>query len=140
MVRTILKRSWILLVVSKTESLKSVSVLEKYLISLLGLEKSLKFSTLSMPDTFSVKSDYFAEENLAHPEPVKLTGNVKTFLCMNNICFSVYCKCYLLLYLRCNCKSYPVILQSCCRELVLNNVINNYCWRSENRKWLHGMF
>ena len=63
MVRTILKRSWILLVVLKTESLKSVSVLEKYLISLLGLEKSLKFSTLSMPDTFSVKSDYFAEEN-----------------------------------------------------------------------------
>ena len=50
MVHTIFKRSWILVVVLK-RSLNSVKVLEKYLISLLGLEKSLKFTTLCMPDT-----------------------------------------------------------------------------------------
>ena len=44
------------------KSLNSVKVLEKYLISLLGLKKSLKYTTL-----FSLKYDYFAEENLAHP-------------------------------------------------------------------------
>ena len=33
------------------KSLNSAKVLEKYLISLLGLEKSLKFTTLSTPDT-----------------------------------------------------------------------------------------
>ena len=35
--------------------LNSVKVLEKYFISLLGLEKSLKLTTLSKPDTFSCK-------------------------------------------------------------------------------------
>ena len=33
------------------KSFSLVKVLEKYLISLLGLEKSLKFTTLSTPDT-----------------------------------------------------------------------------------------
>ena len=42
--------------------------LEKALNFTSRLEKSLKFTTLSMPDNFfSVKLDYFAEENLAHP-------------------------------------------------------------------------
>ena len=50
MVHTILKRFWILVVVLKS-SLNSVKVLEKYLISLLGFEKSLKFTTLCTPDT-----------------------------------------------------------------------------------------
>ena len=39
---------------------------KKYLISLV-LENSLKFTTLTTPDIFSVKLDHFAEENLAHP-------------------------------------------------------------------------
>ena len=49
--------------------LKLVKVLEKYLISLLGLEKSLKFTTLSIPDTIFCKIScfFFARENLAHP-------------------------------------------------------------------------
>ena len=40
-----LKKSW-----------NSVKVLEKYLISLLGLEKSLEFTTLSMPDTYFLQN------------------------------------------------------------------------------------
>ena len=52
------------------------SHLEKYLIPLLGLEKSLKFTTLSTPEyashPFSVKLDYFVEENLAHPRCKRL--------------------------------------------------------------------
>ena len=54
MVRTILKRSWILIVVLSVpveKPLNSVKVFEKYLISLLGLEKSLKLTTFSTPDT-----------------------------------------------------------------------------------------
>ena len=47
------------------KSLNLVKVLEKYLISLLGLEKSLKFTTLYMPDTIFCKIRFFAEENLA---------------------------------------------------------------------------
>ena len=39
--------------------LKLVKVLEKYLISLLGLEKSLKFTTLSIPDTIFCKTSVF---------------------------------------------------------------------------------
>ena len=51
------------------KSLNSVKVLEKYLISLLGLEKSLKFTALSKPGTFfCIKLDYFDEESLAHPQ------------------------------------------------------------------------
>ena len=41
------------------KSLNSVKVLEKYLISLLGLENSLKFTTLSMPDTIFCKIRLF---------------------------------------------------------------------------------
>ena len=55
-----------------------------------------------------MKSDYCAKKNLAHPGYVKLTGNLKTFLCMNDV-----------LLFRCNCKSYPVtaaIFPSCVRE------------------------
>ena len=36
----------------KSESLNSVQVLKKYLVSLLGLEKSLKFTTLQTPSFF----------------------------------------------------------------------------------------
>ena len=53
------------------KSFNLVKVLEKYLISLLGLEKSLKFTIIPCQHLtrhpFSVKFDYFAEENLAHP-------------------------------------------------------------------------
>ena len=50
------------------KSLNLVLVFEKYLISLLGHKKSLKFTTLSTPDTFFFKIRLiFAEENSAHP-------------------------------------------------------------------------
>ena len=50
--------------------------LEKVLNFTSRLEKSLKFTTLSMPDNFfSVKLDYFAEENLAHPWYKKLQNS-----------------------------------------------------------------
>ena len=38
---------------------KLVKVLEKYLISLLDLEKSLKLTTLSIPDTIFCKISWF---------------------------------------------------------------------------------
>ena len=41
------------------KSLKLVKVLEKYLISLLGLEKSLEFTILSIPDTIFCKTSVF---------------------------------------------------------------------------------
>ena len=50
MFRTILERSWYL--EGRGKSLNSVKVLEKYSISLLGLEKALKFSTLFTPHQF----------------------------------------------------------------------------------------
>ena len=57
MVCTILKRSWIFS--SHVErSLDSVT--------LLGLEKSLKFNTLSVPNTVFCKIRFFAEEKLPH--------------------------------------------------------------------------
>ena len=43
------------------KSLNLVQVLEKYLISLLGLEKSLKFTTLSTPDTIFCKIRLFCQ-------------------------------------------------------------------------------
>ena len=43
------------------KSLNSVKVLEKYLISLLGLEKSLKLTILSKPDTFFCKIRLFCQ-------------------------------------------------------------------------------
>ena len=46
------------------KSFNLVKVLEKYLISLLCLEKSLKFSNLSMPDHFWHKLNDFAKENI----------------------------------------------------------------------------
>ena len=76
--------------------LKLVKVLEKYLISLLGLEKSLKFTTLSIPDTIFCKIScfFFARENLAHPL-INIMGNIKIFLRMNNILFLfLYFECY----------------------------------------------
>ena len=80
--RTILKRS------SRLEkSLNLVKVLEKYLISLLGLEKSL----LCLSYTVFFEIRLLAEE--------KLIGNVKTFL------FIFY---MLFLHHRCNCKLYSV--------------------------------
>ena len=105
------------------KSLNSVYGLEKYLISLLGLEKSGLKNRNSQPSLrqtlFSVKLDYFAEENLAHSPcknlSVKLTGNLKAFLCMNNILFL----CFSISNAICvphHCKSYPVILQSLVAE------------------------
>ena len=44
------------------ESFNFVNVLKKYLISLLGLEKSLKFSNLLMPYHFSDKLNDFDKE------------------------------------------------------------------------------
>ena len=50
------------------KSLNLVLVFEKYLTSLLGHKKCLKFTTLSTPDTFFFKIRLiFAEENSAHP-------------------------------------------------------------------------
>ena len=46
------------------KSFNLVKVLEKYLISLLALEKSLKVSNLSTPDHFWDELDDFAKENL----------------------------------------------------------------------------
>ena len=68
--------------------MNSTKVLEKYFISLLGLEKSLKFSTLS-----------------------------NFFFCMSNILLLFL---YFNMYLRCNCKSYPIILQSVIAEGSIN--------------------
>ena len=48
------------------KSFNLVKVLEKYLISLLCLQKSLKFSNLSTPDHFWRKLNDFAEENFFH--------------------------------------------------------------------------
>ena len=43
-------------------------VLEKYWVSLLGHEKSLKFTHFLCQKPFSVRLyNYFAKENLAHP-------------------------------------------------------------------------
>ena len=47
------------------KSFDLVKVLEEYLISLLGLEKSLKFSNFCTPDNFWDKLNYFFEENLS---------------------------------------------------------------------------
>ena len=55
-------------------SLNSVKVLEKYLISLLGLENSLNFTALFMPHHFLWNYYYFADENLAHPGLSKVAG------------------------------------------------------------------
>ena len=43
------------------KSSNSVYVPTKYLISLLGLERSFKFSTLFMPDTFFCKMRFFCQ-------------------------------------------------------------------------------
>ena len=63
-------------------------------VTLLGLEKSLKFNTLSMPDRVFCKIRFFAEEKLAHhlsgPELAKLTGNLRTFFCMSKYVFYFY--------------------------------------------------
>ena len=95
MVRTILKRPWILLVV-----LKSPWIWLRSLKSFWFLYKIWKIPWNSQPclrqTPFSLKLDYFADENLAHPRcknVKKLTGNVKTFLWMNNYVF-LYFKCY----------------------------------------------
>ena len=58
MVCTILTRSSILAVVL---NLNLVQVIEKYFISLLGLEKSLKFATLSTLDTIFCKIRLFCQ-------------------------------------------------------------------------------
>ena len=47
------------------KSFNLVKVLEKYLISLLGLEKSLECNNLSTPDHFWEKLNDFAKENLS---------------------------------------------------------------------------
>ena len=68
-------------------------------MSLLGLEKSLKFTTLYTPSFFCKITQIILPRRiwfiLGVQELVKLTGNVKTFLCMNNILFLfLYFKCY----------------------------------------------
>ena len=92
-------------------SLNSVKVLEKYLISLLGLEISLKFTTFTVHflrhTPFSVQLDYFAEENLGHSRCKNLVHE--------QFFISVYLFQMLFLYLRCSSKSYLVtvaLLQS----------------------------
>ena len=60
-------------------SLNSVEVLEKFLISLLGLQKSLKFTTFSNQTPFSVKLDYFAEKNLPHLPPAIIASILAKF-------------------------------------------------------------
>ena len=60
-------------------------------MSLLGLEKSLEFTTLYTPSFFCKITRIILPSRtwliLGVQEPVKLTGNVKTFLCMNDILF-----------------------------------------------------
>ena len=90
-------------------SLNLVKVIEKYLqlISLLGLEISLKFTNCLRHAPFSVQLDYFAEENLGHPR-CKNIVHEQHFV-------SVSLFQMLFLYLRRSSKSYPVtvaLLQS----------------------------
>ena len=64
------------------KSLNSVKVLEKYLISLLGLEKSLKFTILSTPDPIFCKIRLFCLGKFCSSsvwEPAKLIAKVKIF-------------------------------------------------------------
>ena len=67
MVRTILKRSWILLVVLKSPWVRLRSLKSACLPSLIGLKKSLKLTTCLRQTPFCVKLDYFVEANLANP-------------------------------------------------------------------------
>ena len=68
-------------------------------MSLLGLEKSLKFTLLYTPSFFCKITRIILPRRIwlifGVQEPVKLAGNVKTFLCTNNILFLfLYFKCY----------------------------------------------
>ena len=68
-------------------------------MSLLGLEKSLKFTLLYAPSFFCKITRIILPRRIwltvGVQEPLKLTGNVKTFLYMNNILFLfLYFKCY----------------------------------------------
>ena len=94
MLRTILERSWILEVVLKSPwiRLRSWKILDFFI----RLEKSLKSILVYATATpFSVKLDYFTEENLAGPRcknlHVKLTANIKTFLAwtISYFCFFI---------------------------------------------------
>ena len=61
-------------------------------MSLLGLEKSLKFTLLYTPSFFCKITRIILPKRiwliLGVQEPVKLTGNVKTFFRMNDFCTS----------------------------------------------------
>ena len=63
---------------------------------LLGLEKSLEFTTLYTPSFFCKITRIILPRRIWLILGVQeLTGNVKTFLCMNNILFLfLYFKCY----------------------------------------------
>ena len=144
MVRTILKRSWIL--PSRLE--KSLGLGPLKVLDVSGLEKSLKFTTLSTTATFFCKTELFCQGKLGSSsvqevEPVKFTVNVKTILCMNNILFLfLYYKIMLFLYLRYNCKWYQVILQSLVAESNIKKC-DQYLYNGrsrKSRKWLYDVF
>ena len=94
------------------KSLNSVQVLEQYLTSLLGLEKSLKFTTLSTPGFFFCKIRLFYRRKFWRIPGVRTCethGQRKSIFVHEQYFISVlYFEFYL--YLKCNCKSYPVIL------------------------------
>ena len=67
MVRISLKRSWILPVVFKTPWIQFRSLKSTWFLYKVLKLKSLKFTTLSTPDTFFCKiRNFFGEETLAH--------------------------------------------------------------------------
>ena len=97
----------------KSLNLVTCKVIEKYLqlISLLGLEISLKFTDCLRHAPFSVQLDYFAEENLGHLRCKNLMHEQKFV--------SVSLFQMLFLYLRRSSKSYRVtvaLLQSVIAE------------------------
>ena len=105
------------------KSLNSIQVLEKYLISLLGLEKSSKYTTLSTPDTFCCKITLFYLAKFGSSlvyEPLKLKSNLINIV-HEQYFISVPLFQMPFLYLRCHFKSYPVLM----RKAVQNNVIND---------------
>ena len=96
------------------KSLNSVQVLKKYLMSLLGLEKPLKFTILQTPSFFCQITRIILSRRI-WPHP-RCTRTCKTHWQRKNIFvheqyfISVSLFQMLLLQLRCDCKSYPVIL------------------------------
>ena len=102
-------------------------------MTLLGLEKSLKFNTLSMPDRVFCKIRFFAEEKLAHhlsgSELAKLTGNLRTFFLHEQICvlflfLNFILRCYFCTsdalashFPKCCCGKYEITLSTMAENL-----------------------